>query len=174
MSTSTPLHALIERVLATRATDRGMRSAVEAGISPYTESRAYPFVLPYVDSITNQQAFLRAAAITARHTGVTHRTGCSIGRSLRNLSTAISGTTTIDPAKPDGIAKRLMALIALDIDEAADQLSQLISQAAKHKVEFDFRAIGTTLLFWGDGIDDRSVEQRNKLLAEYYYSPSGS
>lgn len=67
-----------------------------------------------------------------------------------------------------------MALFALDVDEAADQLSQLISQAAKHKVEFDFRAIGIGLLFWGDRINDRSVEQRNKILAEYYYSPSGS
>ena len=38
--------SLIERVLATRGIDRGMRSAIETGISPYTESRAYPYVLP--------------------------------------------------------------------------------------------------------------------------------
>jgi CRISPR type I-E-associated protein CasB/Cse2 len=148
-----------------------MRAAVESGISPYTEARAYPWVLPYVDSAVNQHAFLRAAAITARHTGVTNRSGYSIGRSLRALSASIAGTPMIDPAKPDGIAKRLMALITLDVDAAADQLDQMIGQAAKHKVEFDFRAIGTALLCWGDGIDERSVEVRNALLAEYYYMP---
>lgn len=168
------LHTMIERILATRATDRGMRSAVEAGISPHTETRAYPFVLPYVDSPLNQNVFLRAAAITARNAGVPHHAGHSVGRSLRNLSTAITGTTTIDPAKPDGIAKRLTTLLSVDVDEAADLLNQLISQAPKHQVGFDFRAIGTTLLFWGDGIDDHSIATRNKVLAEYYYTPRES
>jgi CRISPR type I-E-associated protein CasB/Cse2 len=170
-STITALHDLIARILATRATDHGMRSAVESGISPYTETRAYPWVLPYVDSPLNQQAFLRSAAIAARHVKVTHRPGRQVGSSLRSLTTAITGSPIIDPEKPDGIALRLTSLLLLDVDQAADMLDQIISQAAKHDVAFDFQAIGTTLLFWGNGIDDRSTEHRSKLLANYYYSP---
>lgn len=122
----------------------------------------------------NRRPFLEAAAIAARHTAIPHRAGCSIGRSLRMLSTAISGTTTIDPVRPDGIARRLTTLISLDVDEAADMLSQLIGQAKNRNVGFDFRAIGTALLLWGDGIDDRSVKNRNNLLADYYYTPRQS
>lgn len=85
------------------------------------------------------------------------------------LRTAISSITTIDPARPDGIARRLATLISLDVDEAADILSQLIGQAENRNVRFDFRAIGTALLIWGDGIDDWSVDNRNKLHADYFY-----
>lgn len=55
MTSSSSKHALIERILATRDIDRGMRAAIETGIFPYTESRAYPWVLPYVDSAVNRR-----------------------------------------------------------------------------------------------------------------------
>jgi len=161
---------LVETILAARSTNGQMRSSVEAAIHPGTEHRAYPWVLPHVDSPINQTAFLRTAAITARHTRTPHRAGLRLGRSLRNLSTAISGTAEIDPGRPDGVAVRLTTLISLDVDEAAEMIDQLVGRARKHRVEFNYKDIGSTLLFWGDGIEDRSVEHRQNLLADYFYS----
>lgn len=167
---------LVAQVIAHR-NDRQYRrrlSALKKGLNPFTEAEAFPFVLPYADGV-NATALVRAVGLLATHKEISQlpegkRT--KLGASLREASQHLTGSTVLDPEKPDNIARRLRFITNLDLEQTVLALNSVLSYVTKANIPLDWFDLTRTLLHWGNGISSGSRHVRESLVVDYYSPPA--
>lgn len=179
--------SLISLILASRensnssSQNRKLIAAIRKGISPYTESYAFPYVLPYCDdAVRDQTAVLRAAALTAMFPEIPQtnkenplRVGQSFALASRKLSELGGDYSANDPAKPDAIASRLRVIQFLDIEQAVLVIRGLLSLCKKTEIPLNYYALARILVHWGNGVTPQSKKVRQAMVRDYYgYVPA--
>ena len=133
-----------------------------------TETSAYPYVLPYVEEGRNPQALLRAAALTARHPGLPQaKEPRSLGYALAAMTRKQNGSWP-DADRPDVIARRLVGIDRLNMDNAAHTIDTILTYADRTGIAVDYYDLARLLTHWGNGVSPESVHVRRSILNNYY------
>lgn len=162
------------------------RNELRGGIDVIGAHTALPHLAPLFAECrgTQQQdALLRAAAITALCVNSAHRTGEALqgqpgapyrlGHTFRALTRKRTGKPPATrPSERDSVARRLALLPEMDFDSAVETLSALLSFANTEGVPVNFYNLTETLFFWGDGLNDASMRTRNRILSDYFGATS--
>lgn len=159
--------------------DRGGIARVRTGLNAETEHRAYGDILPLLDPTTrksDEQAYLRAAALVAWHPQITQleEKRAPIGVTFRRFSINLAkerGDQTpfeVDPATPDGIAVRLTQLPEQDLNTATLTLNRILDIGDGMGIQIDYFALARTVLRWGNGTSEASQAIRRTPLRDYY------
>lgn len=161
---------------------RSVRSAIRAGNSQYTEFRAYPHVLPYLDPHTSRQqktAVLRCAALMAEFvelgqppTSTSKDRTYSMGQWAAYLTESDTSESTAS-----NIAARLEYLHTQDLEEAIMTIRRILQFADSKGFhgKLNFFDLMRTFWFWGAGYGETSTEHRLKILRDFYgYQPTPS
>ncbi len=172
--------SLVARILAggNEKSFRATRSAIRAGLSQYTEFRAYPYVLPYLDPKTSsaqRTAALRCAALMAEFTELgqplTSKSGYSLGRWAAQLTEAPG----VSDSNKDNIAARLEYLHTQDLEEAITTIRRILQFADSKGFygKLNFYDLMQTFWRWGNGYSEESTNRRIKVLRDFYgYQPT--
>ncbi len=157
------------------------RNELRQGIDAIGEHYAVPHLAPLMaqcHTLQQRDALVRAAALTAlndhcpqprRADDQNSTAPYRLGHALRALTRKRTGKNpTAITANRDSVAGRLALLPEMDFDSAVDTVSALVSFANSERVSVNFFDLANTLFFWGDGLTDDSVRNRNRVLSDYY------
>lgn len=168
-----------------RASWRRQRSALRKGVSPQSETYAYPYVLPYIPRIrsTDQRSIaLQLAALFAEFDHIPiFDENSSAEKGRRDFGTWCNRVSEalalengrqfeLDPAAPDIVANRLAYLSTLEPDQAIATVRRIMAIASKLSTPpaIDYWDLFSTFMHWGKGFSDASLHVRNRPLASYY------
>lgn len=162
--------AIVGQVVARRGepTYAAERNALRRGVRSPGQGSALPIVVPFSQGV-NLDALVRSVALIAEHTGAPHVPGQTFGRAMSVLTRKRTGgwpTTSI--AGRDGIARRVSTLFSLDLETAVKEINALLGFAASEGIGVDYYSLTSTLLGWGEGIDDESERTRRSIIVDYY------
>ncbi len=160
------LERLIGEVLARRENDARFRANVSRGLSPQTETYAYPWVLPSVPESKNKTVFLRAAGLVASYPQIANGEK-SLGKSLQELTFRRTGEYP-KADKPDIVATRLALLQEQDLEGAVDLLRRFFDLNKEAQIPMNYFAIARMLAHWGNGQSPESQSVRERPLGDYY------
>ena len=128
---------------------------LKKGLLPSTESYAYKHILPLVNTYEEPVA-LRVAGLIAS-TGIPHNKEVSFGRwcAIHDLRTA---------------ERKLPGLVHMDLENAIRTIDRVIRQIGSQD-GFDWYGLARTLQYWGNGIDAKSIQTRQKILRDLWRAP---
>ena len=163
---------------------RAACAAIRQGATPFTQMRAYPYVLPAVpdDARPEQRnALLRVAALAAEYDRVPHssekKRRNSLGRWAYRVATAENKNgraQSVSPDNPGMIAARLAYLHTQDMEEAARAIRRIFEVASTIPgpvPPVDYFDIADTLMRWGNGVSPESQYVRMRIIEEFYSAP---
>lgn len=175
---------LVYRILdnGNKKSFRSIKSAIRAGHSQYTEFRAYPHVLPYLDPQTAPQqktAVLRCAALMAEFVELGQPMTSTSKERIYSLGQWAARLTETDISKStaSNIAARLEYLHTQDLEEAIMTIRRIlqIADSKGFHGKLNFFDLMRTFWFWGAGYSETSTEHRLKVLRDFYgYQPTPS
>lgn len=159
-------------------------AALRRGNSAVTENYAYPYVLPYTQGLKEEQktALLRIAAALAEYRDIPtfqkdDRGGYrSFGSWCYQLSKRKAESESegfkFNPDKPDTVGQRLAYLHTQNLEEAIQSVRRLLALASglTNPPALDKQNLARTFLYWGNGLDPVSQENRRQILRDYYSS----
>lgn len=166
---SRPTDDLINQVLTWRSKGaRAELAGVRRAISPASEASALAFTDPLLGrmSATQRTGARRAAAICALNPKVPAirsepgKYPPRLGHNLRRLHDRLSR------GGGNGIESDVAVLAMLDQESAAVVLSQLVGRCIG--VPVNFHDLAATLAYWGNGIDERSRQTRQRIIHDFY------
>ena len=181
-----PWKALLYEILQRRKDPdyRAARAAIRQGATPFTQVRAYPYVLPAVpeDARPEQRnALLRVAALAAEYDRVPHshegKRRNSLGRWAYRVATAENKNgraQSVSPDNPGMIAARLAYLHTQDMEEAARSIKRIFDVASTIPglvPPVNYFDIADTLMRWGNGLSPQSQHIRMRVIEEFYSAP---
>lgn len=181
-----PWEALILEILHRRDDPeyRTTRAAIRQGFTPFTQVRAFPYVLPSLPEnahSTQRDALLRTAALAAEYERIPHSSRGkrldSLGRwAFRVAASAdkYGRSQSIDPINPGMIAARLAYLHTQDMEEAARSIKRIFEFAStipNPVPAVDYFDICRTLMYWGNGVSPKSQRIRMRILEDFYSAP---
>ena len=151
------LHRVVSYALANSNDAHNLKR----GLTKETEHYAYPHVLSRLteEDVKNPNyeiVALRVAGMIAA-TGVPHSPDVQIGRWVQRNSTQ------------EGTETRLTQLVNMDLESAISSIYRLIV-SVNGKSGFNWYKLAETLLYWGDGKTDWSLNSRQSVLRSYYIS----
>ncbi|WP_124039771.1 type I-E CRISPR-associated protein Cse2/CasB [Neoactinobaculum massilliense] len=157
---------------------RRERAALRKGITPATETWAYPYVLPVLSlgaSAATRTALLRSLAMAAEYLSVPQRPNdgrrASVGIWACRVELERSGKTGFDLLQDPGlIGTRLATIHTLTVEEAAATLRRIFDLAVQlgEPPAVDYFDLTRTLLQWGNGTSAASREVRTRILRDFY------
>lgn len=167
--------------------DKGSPRAIAAlrrGSSTVTEHYAYPYVLRYAQELEEEQktALLRIVAALAEYRDIPtfqkdDRGGYrSFGSWCYQLSKRKAESESegfkFNPDKPDTVGQRLAYLHTQNLEEAIQSVRRLLALASglTNPPALDKQNLVRTFLYWGNGLDPVSQENRRQILRDYYSS----
>ncbi|MDK7198403.1 type I-E CRISPR-associated protein Cse2/CasB [Actinotignum sanguinis] len=163
---------------------RAACAVIRQGATPFTQVRAYPYVLPAVpeDARPEQRnALLRVAALAAEYDRVPHshegKRRNSLGRWAYRVATAEGKngrSQSVAPDKPGMIAARLAYLHTQDMEEAARSIRRIFEVASTIPgpvPPVNYFDIADTLMRWGNGLSPQSQHIRMRVIEEFYSAP---
>ncbi|MDY5137699.1 type I-E CRISPR-associated protein Cse2/CasB [Actinotignum timonense] len=163
---------------------RAACAVIRQGATPFTQVRAYPYVLPAAPENARPEqrnALLRVAALAAEYDRVPHssegKRRNSLGRWAYRVATAEGKNgraQSVSPDNPGMIAARLAYLHTQDMEEAARSIKRIFEVASTIPgpvPPVNYFDIADTLMRWGNGVSPESQYVRMRVIEEFYSAP---
>ncbi|MFE1523174.1 type I-E CRISPR-associated protein Cse2/CasB [Schaalia turicensis] len=164
---------------------RAACAAIRQGATPFTQMRAYPYVLPAAPENARPEqrnALLRVAALAAEYGNrVSHSPGDKRSNSLGRWAYRVAiaegkngRAQSVSPDNPGMIAARLAYLHTQDMEEAARSIKRIFEVASTIPgpvPPVNYFDIADTLMRWGNGVSPESQYVRMRVIEEFYSAP---
>lgn len=143
----------------------GWLASIRCGITPHGELQALPAAGRYIAALSQdgRRGAIRAAAIRAINKSVNHANTQPLGRSLARLAAKDGG---------DSINQQVAALPLLNLEAATLVLDGLIGRCGPEGIAVDFFGLARVLTLWGDGAGSKSRNVRNRIVLDFFASPT--
>lgn len=175
-----PEHTLMGRVLrqrelAERGTGRGVLAAYRTLVHPATEAQGRAYSEAALTALRPQQKLgaRRAAGLAAANSSVRHTPNVSFGTAARLLHRKAHGGWPGDiessgALKANALTSQVNSLLLVDVEQAVVVVDAVVARFGAAGVPVDFHDIAHTLTHWGSGLDHRSEQVRNRVIADFY------
>lgn len=175
-----PEHTLMGRVLrqrelAEQGTGRGVLAAYRTLVHAATEAQGRAYSEAVLAGLRPVQKLgaRRAAGLAATHSSVRHSPKIPFGTAARLLhARAHNGWPgDIDSSgalKANALTSQVNSLLLLDLEQAVVVFDAVLARFPAAGTRVDFHDIAHTLTHWGNGLDQRSDQIRNQVIADFY------
>lgn len=135
------------------------RHNLRRGLSAHSEHYAYEQILPRLDPRWRslETVAVRLAAVIAD------------SRIPQNGDLSLGAWLSKNGGGNGGVDIRLKQMLRQDAPEAVVNISRILKVVNSNQ-GFDWYGLGRTLIFWGDGLTERSLSTRQSILRDFYIS----
>ncbi len=148
----------------------GQLASIKKGLLVETEHLAYPYTQYWLssgdDSLNSlaQRGARRAMAVAAS-CKAPNASGISIGQAIRRLNkTQLNGRGFAETP----IATMVNSFPVFDVDQLAVLVASLSDRCADSGIPVPYYSLARTFIYWGKGISEKSTDQRNQIMYDFY------
>lgn len=142
---------------------------LKRGISKHSEHYAYSSILPLLgeENAKHETLALRLAALIAE-ADIPQDNDTSLGKWLQaNHKSKGEGSNPVEV--------RLTQMLNQNVEDAVISLSRILKLVGNNtNGGFNWYRLADTFTYWGDGLTDKSLSNRQTILKSYYLSESSS